>query len=311
VVLAAAVVAPNLWWQATNGWPQLTPFCRHRGRRVRNLGIPMAFLPYQFVLVSPLLVPVWLCGLVQLLRSSSLVRFRSFGWAYVVLAVTFLVAGGKPYYLAGMFPVLLAAGAPAVLGWLHRWGRTTRWVALTAALGLSLVINCLLMLPLVPAEDLAATPIVDINYDAGETVGWPEFAGVVAGVLKSLPVTARAGAVVLTGSYGEAGAIDRYGSALGLPPAPSPTTRSGTGGRRSAVGPTTSRKLLLPWGSPGICWPGTSAPSRRPRRSTTVLDWTTRSRAGRVALPGPDCAVAADLAVVPAPGLTPVVTAET
>jgi len=171
------------------------------------------------VLVSPLLVPVWLCGLVRLLRSSSLVRFRSLGWAYVVLAVTFLVAGGKPYYLAGMFPVLLAAGAPTVVGWLRRRGRTTRRVVVIAALGLSLVINCLLMLPLVPADDLADTPIVDINYDAGETVGWPEFAGVVAGVLNSLPATERAGAVVLTGNYGEASAIDRYGPALGLPAA--------------------------------------------------------------------------------------------
>ena len=219
MVLAAAIVAPNLWWQATNGWPQLTLSAAIAAGGSGTSESRWLFLPYQFVLVSPLLVPVWLCGLVRLLRSSSLVRFRSFGWAYVVLAVTFLVAGGKPYYLAGMFPVLLAAGAPTVVGWLRRRGRTTRRVVVTAALGLSLVINCLLMLPLVPADDLADTPIVDINYDAGETVGWPEFAGVVAGVLNSLPATERAGAVVLTGNYGEAGAIDRYGAALGLPAA--------------------------------------------------------------------------------------------
>ena len=199
-----------------------------------------------------------------------------------VLAVTFLVAGGKPYYLAGMFPVLLAAGAPIVVGWLRRRGRTTRRVVVTAALGLSLLINCLLMLPLVPADDLADTPIVDINYDAGETVGWPEFAGVVAGVLNSLPATERAGAVVLTGNYGEAGAIDRYGAALGLPAAYSghnafwewgppvggrPDDRSDGRRRSGDLAGSAGRELRLR--------------RRRPGRSTTALVWTTRNRAGR------------------------------
>ncbi len=41
------------------------------------------------------------------------------------------------------------------------------------------------MLPLVPVDKLAGTPIVDINYDAGETVGWPQLAATVAGVRAS------------------------------------------------------------------------------------------------------------------------------
>jgi hypothetical protein len=38
-----------------------------------------------------------------------------------VLAAAFLVTGGKPYYLGGMFPLLLAAGAGPVVAWLG-WG---------------------------------------------------------------------------------------------------------------------------------------------------------------------------------------------
>ena len=40
--------------------------------------------------------------------------------AWVFLVVAFLATGGKPYYLAGMFPVLLAAGALETDAWLAR-----------------------------------------------------------------------------------------------------------------------------------------------------------------------------------------------
>jgi hypothetical protein len=49
----------------------------------------------------------------------------------------------------------------------------------------------------------------------GETIGWPEL---VRGVQRAYgSVGGRA--VILTANYGEAGAIDRYGPALGLPAA--------------------------------------------------------------------------------------------
>ncbi len=62
-------------------------------------------------MVSPLLVPVWVAGWVRLARDPALRTERAFAVAYVVLAVVFLATGGKPYYLAGLCPVLLAAGA--------------------------------------------------------------------------------------------------------------------------------------------------------------------------------------------------------
>ncbi|MET0864580.1 MAG: glycosyltransferase family 39 protein [Nakamurella sp.] len=214
--VALLLVAPNLWWQAANGWPQFTLSAAIAGGSSGTSESRWLLVPYQFVLVSPVLAPVWICGLVQVFRASELRRFRSFGWAYAVLLVTFLIAGGKPYYLAGMFPVLLAAGAPAVVGWLRRRGIVLRRAIVAVALVLSLAVNSVLMLPLVPVEELHETPIVDINYDAGETVGWPEFTSAVADVVTALPADDRAGLVILTSNYGEAGAIDRFGPALGL-----------------------------------------------------------------------------------------------
>ena len=58
-----------------------------------------------------------------------------------------------------------------------------------------------------------------MNDDAGETVGWPAFAATLAGVHDALPPQERGSAVVLAGNYGEAGAVERFGPALGLPDA--------------------------------------------------------------------------------------------
>ena len=57
--------------------------------------------------------------------------------------------------------------------------------------------------------------MIAVNGDVGETIGWPELTRTVAAVYRR----AGSGAVIFTSNYGEAGAIDRYGPALGLPPA--------------------------------------------------------------------------------------------
>ena len=40
--------------------------------------------------------------------------WRAFALAYVLVVVVFMATGGKPYYVAGLYPVLLAAGAAPV-----------------------------------------------------------------------------------------------------------------------------------------------------------------------------------------------------
>jgi hypothetical protein len=59
----------------------------------------------------------------------------------------------------------------------------------------------------------APTPILAINYDAGETVGWPAYAATIRDARERLPASERV--VVLTGNYGEAGAVDRFAPELG------------------------------------------------------------------------------------------------
>ena len=203
--LALAIWAPNLMWQATHGWPQLELSAAIAAGSSGSSQPRWLFLPFQAVLVSPGLLPIWVAGLVALLRSAALRPYRFVAAAYLVLAVGFLITGGKPYYIAGLYPALLAAGAQPTLRWVRAGRGRRRQVVLLLAFLVSLP-NLVLMLPLVPERLLG--PVVAVNYDAGETVGWPLFAATVGDAYATLPAADHP--VVITGNYGEAGAIERF-----------------------------------------------------------------------------------------------------
>jgi hypothetical protein len=194
-LLALAIWSPFLVWQAVHGWPMLA-----LSRSIAAGGSTSSepwwlVVPFQAVLVGPLLIPVWVAGLVALWR-----RYPLFPVAAALLAVVFMATGGKPYYLCGLYPLLLAAGAPPVLAWARS---TLRKVLLGLAVALTALVNVVLMLPVVPVAELADTPITAMVGDVGETVGWPEFADTVAGAVPP-------GGVVLAANYGEAGALRRF-----------------------------------------------------------------------------------------------------
>jgi hypothetical protein len=212
--LAAVVLwAPWLGWQAAHGWPQLAVSRSIAAGGSTSSQPWWAVVPYQFLLVSPVLAPVWITGLVRLFRDPAARPFRFLAWAWVVLAVVFMATGGKPYYLAGLLPALLAAGTVPVDGWLTRGRVGLRRGVLVAAVVVGALVNLVIALPILPAG--RAGPVIALNPDVGETIGWPELVATVADVRRALP--AGPPVVILTDNYGEAGAIDRYGPALGLP----------------------------------------------------------------------------------------------
>ena len=216
-VLAGAVIAlalwlPNLIWQADHGWPQ-----RELASQIADedpTGTRIQFLPFQLIIISPLLAYVWIRGLLWLLRSPEGRRFRALGLAYVALLVICVVTGAKEYYAVGFYPALLAAGGVAMEQRLIR--RRPRLV-LGAAVAVSLVINAFVGLPLIPASSVGDSPVASVNDDVLETIGWPRFADWVAANYRGLPAGQRRRAVIFTANYGEAGAIQQYGPSRGLP----------------------------------------------------------------------------------------------
>lgn len=213
IAVAALIAAPNLWWQATNDWPQLTVaggISEDDGTENRIM-----FIPLQVLQLSPFLVPVWIAGLVHVWRSPSLRWARAFVVAYPLLCVAVLAAGGKSYYALPLLLVLIAAGCQPVVDWLARGQRTQRRAVVVAGLLLTAATSAVFTLPVLPAS--AANLVLPVNKEQGEQIGWPQLTEAVAMAWSRIPPEDRSRAVIFTGNYGQAGAIDRYGRDYELP----------------------------------------------------------------------------------------------
>jgi hypothetical protein len=229
--VAAVIWLPNLLWESLHGWPTIE-MDRNLRAEHSGLGFAFTFPLIQLLLPNPFLAPVWIAGLVAMWREARFRPYRAFALAYPVLFVLLIVLiPDRPYYMAPLYVILLAAGAVVIEGVVvgerrllseRAPRRRLLWRSRNAAVVWSLVALVLLLpiaLPVLSPAALGKVPLQNVNYNLGETVGWPQFVSAVAQVYRSIPPTDRAPAVVFTSNYGEAGAIDRYGPALGLPPA--------------------------------------------------------------------------------------------
>jgi dolichyl-phosphate-mannose-protein mannosyltransferase len=214
-LLAAALGAPDVVWQASHGWPNLAVFHALSTQAGHNR---IVYWPAQALYTGLALTPVWVAGLVWCLRNPAARRFRPAGVAAVTVVVVFFLLGGKPYYPGAVFTFLFAAGAVPVERWLAGGG-ARRGATAAAVLVLSTTGGALVALPVLPAGVLHTVPLQKINYDLAETIGWQQQVALVSREYRALPPGQRASTTILTGNYGEAGALARYGPAAGLPTA--------------------------------------------------------------------------------------------
>ncbi len=213
-VLAVALWAPNLIWQATHGWPEVA--MSEALRREHSSAHDYALVVVaQVVYIGLAALPLAVVGARRLWRDHAL-RFLGIATLLVVL---FVIADipGRPYYTAGLVPALFAAGAVTLEEVTIRPVHWRRWLLappIASALSIALV------LPVLPEAVLARFGgFHSINYNLAETVGWPQLADEVKAAYESLPERQRLGTSVFTSNYGEAGALGVYwGSGRGLPP---------------------------------------------------------------------------------------------
>lgn len=209
VAVALVLAAPVLVWQAAHDFPMLTVasgISEDDGAENRLL-----FVPMQLVLVSPVLVPVWVAGLVRLFRDPSVRFARAIGLSYPLLCVVLLVLGGKPYYAVPLLVLITAAGVAPTLRWLAGGAGRRYGAGVAAVVGAAM--SAVVGLPVLPEAGLG--PAVAMNAEQGEQVGWPGFVDTVADVYHGLPAGGRP--VIFTSNYGQAGAIERFHEEFGLP----------------------------------------------------------------------------------------------
>jgi 4-amino-4-deoxy-L-arabinose transferase-like glycosyltransferase len=211
--LALLIPLPQLAWQATNGWPQADMAAALSERLAGENRATL--LPAQVLFAGPLLVALLWRGAGWLARAEGAASFRPLLWAWPTGLVATFVTAGRPYYVLPLTLVVLVAGVVASEQDGHdrrlRW-----WIAANAAIALPLA------LPVLPVRTLGSAVFGSVNEAVVETVGWPQLVAQVAGVVEALPPEERDHVVLLAASYGEAGALDRFGARHDLPAAHSP-----------------------------------------------------------------------------------------
>jgi 4-amino-4-deoxy-L-arabinose transferase-like glycosyltransferase len=220
--LALLIVLPHLLWQARHGFVSLAFLAAIHARDVA-IGRTQGYLVEQlFISASLVTIPLWIAGLWFYLFARAGRRYRLVGWMYVVPFALFFVAQGRSYYLGPAYPMLIAAGAVVGERWLGSLRARQAWVGRSitgTALATGVVIGGALMLPIAPVGsglwDLTST----VHDNFVEQIGWPELVATVAEIYAALPVDERSGTAILAGNHGEAGAINLYGGAAGLPAA--------------------------------------------------------------------------------------------
>jgi hypothetical protein len=247
VLTAVLLAAPYLVWQQRHGWPQVTVARNIAGQAENGRA---GFIPFQLVMVSPFLVPVWIAGLLAPFRRAALRPLRFVPLTYLGLALAYLVGDGKAYYLASLYPALLGLGALPTAAWTLR--RALGLQALIAAVAVSAVINGFVALPLLPEKSLQGSAVIALNPDQGDTVGWPRFIDTIARAWHGIPARERAHTAVFTFSYQEAGAIDVLGNKKGLPDAYSGHNGFSEWGKPAA---TDSNALLIGYDNPADAAP--------------------------------------------------------
>jgi len=212
VGLAVLIGLPNLVYQIVNDFPQLdmaAALAENKGDEARVM-----FVPMQILALGPPLAAVWIVGLVRLWRDPDWRPIRSLAVAYPVICVILLAIAGQFYYTLGLLVALYAIGCVP----LARWLTTRARIVLAGALGLlNVAVSVLVALPLLPLSALGGTPIPGMNQAVADQVGWPAYVRTVAAAHATLTDAEKARAVIVTGNYGEAGSLDRYGRRYGLP----------------------------------------------------------------------------------------------
>ena len=218
--LSIVIFLPNLLWQWRHDFISLQ-FLQHIHARDVRIGRTKDFLPDQLELMS-FALPVAASGLFFFFSKHGGRRFRVLGWMFVVPFALFFVAKGRGYYMAAGYPILYAGGAVMLAILVSRLSPVRRTIV--GAIGwTALLINITffgaLFLPIAPVNSPWWKRMAATNDDVKEEIGWQELVETVARIRDTLPPEDRARVRILAGNYGEAGAVDLYGPARGLPPA--------------------------------------------------------------------------------------------
>ena len=235
LALGLVLWLPNLIWEFSHGLPIVYHMRTLENSQLKYLS-RLNFLKGQLLLQLPGIV-IWIPGLLWAAFTREGKPFRFIAWGYV-LTIFFLDMGhAKDYYSQGAYPVLFAFGAAARELWTAKHkaiGMVVRCVMLVFILFFGYLVM-IASLPFLPPSDLAAfyakIPWVKkagvlrwedqkdhpLPQDFADMLSWGEMTMKAANVFNSLDTAERRRTLVFCDNYGEAGALNYYGTQYQLP----------------------------------------------------------------------------------------------
>ncbi len=239
--LAFLIFLPNLIWNIQHQWPFLELMRNVRATGKDVILPPGKYLLQQILMMNPVSFPFWFGGLLFYFFSRQAKAYRAFGLAFVITIAFFMITHGKDYYSAPAYAMLLAAGATAaerLIASVKFFEQTRMRLVMRSACFLWLVLGVAPLLPLVlpvlpidaflryqshlpfevPKTERSFVGAALPQYYADE-FPWPGMVATVARVYHSLPPDEQSRTAIFCSNYGQAAAIDFFGSQYGLPKA--------------------------------------------------------------------------------------------
>jgi hypothetical protein len=204
LLVTAALVAPNLVWEARHAWVSVHWFLNPPASATDETR--PQFVVDLMLLTNIVAVPVAAAGILLLFRERAL---RPLGATVVGTVLAYLLLGGKSYYAGPVLLFALAVGAVP----LDRWATRRRLQGLGAAYLLYLVLLLPIGVPILPLQTADRLGVIAARSDYQDEVGWPSLAVQAERLSKGEDV-------ILASNYGEAGALELFGH--NLPPVASP-----------------------------------------------------------------------------------------
>jgi hypothetical protein len=220
VGLSLLVFLPNFIWQKQHHFVSLDFLDYLRTRDLAQGRYNGFFQEQLLVCVNLATAPLVFLGLWLYLFRHEGRSYRVLGWTFIISFGIFAFVRSRSYYTAPLYPLLIAGGSVLLVNSLRnvktsiaRAVFSVQWTAIAAG-G---IVFALLVMPVAPIGSRVWNMTSKLHDQFREEIGWPDLAQSVANVYRSLPTQEQEYTGILTGNYGEAGALNLYGPALGLP----------------------------------------------------------------------------------------------
>jgi hypothetical protein len=199
VAIAAALVVPNLVWEAGHGWVSVHWFLSPPPSASDEMRPQFVV---NMILLAGVAIPVAVAGVSSLVRDRVV---RPLGWTVVGTVAAYFVLGGKSYYALPVVVFALAAGAAPLDDWVMR--RRRRLLTAGAVFVTTGFLILPIALPVLPLHTAVRLGVVKARSDYQSEVGWPAY-------VRLVERHAAGADVIVAENYGEAGALELFGRGL-------------------------------------------------------------------------------------------------